>query len=130
MIGKLFGKKKDSFFLEIKEDGSSSSSEATPAAVEKKQAATESAQVADASAATSEDIQASAPTPAPTQASDPKEIIAAALKANAERTKAAQNASSGIFAPNYLVSAGNRASRRRPGASMTAFMDMASNMGS
>ncbi|MBV5261061.1 hypothetical protein FLX56_21840 [Synechococcus moorigangaii CMS01] len=58
-------------------------------------------------------------------ANDPESLIVAAVQAASQAAAAAQIDTSAGFASNYLLSAGNRSQRRRPGANMAAFKSMA-----
>lgn len=73
--------------------------------------------------------ESEAPVSAGTVFSDPKAIIAAALKANSEEMAAAAASKvEGVFAQDCLLMPGNKSSRRSPGASMSPFMDMVKTM--
>ncbi|MGB2926760.1 MAG: hypothetical protein WBB82_15785 [Limnothrix sp.] len=151
MLKKLFGKKEEKFFASLAEDigdavesagdaVTDAVSSVAPALVEKLEAVTPDE--ADVAAATGEEppaaegnataiaTQPSPTTPPPTVStanySNPREIIAAALKANSEEmAAAAAKKTEGVFAEEALLMPGNRTSNRRPGASMSTFMDMA-----
>lgn len=148
MLGKFFGKKQEKFFASLPETASDAVSAAgdaitdalestTPDRAEKSGSETvppdtgldkAGVAVADGSAMAIAP-ENTAPVPTGTVFSDPKAIIAAALKANsAEMAAAAATKVEGIFAENYLVVSGNKTSRRGPGASMSPFMDMAKNI--
>jgi hypothetical protein len=117
MLGKIFKKKEDEFFMAIPEGAGAveTPAEFAPTIAEK----TAAVEGAEAIATTT--------TPAPASYVDPSTIIAAALQAYSASTTG-EAAAVGTFADNYLVQAGNKATRRRPGVNMTEFMGMARNV--
>lgn len=113
MLGKIFKKKEDEFFMAIPEGVEAVETPVAPAIAE--------------APAKSEAPQAIAPAPAVTASStDNSAIIAAALSQYA--AAATTPTETETFADQYLVNAGNTANRRRPGANMAAFVGMAKNV--
>lgn len=145
MLGKFFGKKKEKFFAALPDSASDAVTAAsdaitdalestTPDRAEKSGSETVPPETGldKAGVAVAEgNAMAIAPeskesVPTGTAFSDPKAIIAAALKANSEEMAAAAASKvEGVFAQDCLLMAGNKVSRRGPGASMASFMDMA-----
>jgi hypothetical protein len=77
-----------------------------------------------ARAAQLEAAKAAATKPAePAKAPDPAALIAAAVSSSSSKSQ-----SNGTFAPQYLVPT-NNGTRRRPGANMSTYMDMARKVG-
>lgn len=71
-----------------------------------------------------EAAKAAATKPAePAKAPDPAALIAAAVSSSSSKSQ-----SNGTFAPQYLVPT-NNGTRRRPGANMSTYMDMARKVG-
>lgn len=117
MIGKLLGKKNE-FALELSD---AAQTEAMAPAIAPKETAPAAKTDAPAPAA---------PKAAPVAVNydNTEALIAAAVQqASAEATQAA-TASTGTFAETYLISAGNKVSRRRPGANLASFKGMAQQM--
>lgn len=141
MLGKFFGKKKEKFFAALPDTAGEAITDAVaavaPALVDQSESEVEAPETGldKAGVAVAEGNamaiapESTAPVPAGTAFSDPKAIIAAALKANSEEMAAAAAAKvEGVFAQDYLLASGNKVSRRGPGASMTSFMDMAKSI--
>ncbi|MEM1253633.1 MAG: hypothetical protein AAGI69_14470 [Cyanobacteria bacterium P01_H01_bin.21] len=157
MLGKLFGKKKSGYYLELSEDEASAVPASKPAPKAAKAApskapeakksepakATTSETPAPAAAAATPAKQAAPAVPAavskasaampqevatPEPMSDPLELIRTALAASANQTAAAEAAAEeSNFAPDYLAPKPS-ARRRRPGPSMSPFKSMAKDM--
>ncbi|TAE61664.1 MAG: hypothetical protein EAZ76_10985 [Nostocales cyanobacterium] len=106
-LGGLFGKKNE-FYLELKEEAGETA--AAPAPAPKAEPAT---------VTTAEPVKAEKAQPAKVEKAKPAkpEPVKAA---KAEPAPAAET----TFAPKYLLSTGS-SSRRRPGANMNSFLDMA-----
>ncbi|MBL1175944.1 MAG: hypothetical protein FWK01_12585 [Pantanalinema sp. GBBB05] len=99
-----------------------------PAVAEKTEAKTEvkasSNGKSSARAAKLEAAKAAATKPAePAKAPDAAALIAAAVTSSSSKSQ-----SNGTFAPQYLVPT-NNGTRRRPGANMSSYMDMARKVG-
>jgi hypothetical protein len=130
VIGKIFGKKKSEFFLEIKDDGSeaivSPAKEAeapTPVATAGETASAPAASEQPVAAAP---VAATPPTPPSTAVTDTAALIRAAVSKPA--SKPVEAAAEGpTFATDYLITPAN-GSRRRPGPSLDAFKSMAKGM--
>ncbi|NJN71860.1 MAG: hypothetical protein HC799_03110 [Limnothrix sp. RL_2_0] len=141
MLGKFFGKKEEKFFAALPETAGEAITDAVaavaPALVEKSDSETVAPETGldKAGVAVAEGNamaiapESTAPVPTGIAFSDPKAIIAAALKANSEEMAAAASKQvEGVFAQDCLLMAGNKSGRRSPGASMASFMDMAKNI--
>ena len=89
---------------------------ATPGAADTVTKTTEAAPVQAASSATVRELIINAVKTAGVPGGESREASGGGVRADA------------TFAESYLVSAGNKSDRRRPGKSMSPFMDIASNM--
>jgi hypothetical protein len=124
MLGKIFKKKEDEFFMAIPEGAGAVETpvEFAPAITEEKKSTAKTKKVE-----TKEAIATVSTAPAATVSStDSSSIIAAAL--NSYTAAAAEGSEAVSFAENYLVQAGNSVSRRRPSVNMGEFMGMAKNV--
>ncbi len=125
MLGKILGKKKDNFFMELPSQGNDTIAEASVAPEVRVQ---ETPQVEAPTTEASQEAPtpvASAPAP---NVNDPTDVIVAAIQAASREAVLAQTVEVGAFAENYLLKPGNRSNRRRPGANMAAFKAMAQNI--
>lgn len=117
VFGTVFGGKKSEFYMELDEDDSSSQPEALPSAPAP-------AAKAEPAAAAKPPAQAAAKTSAKTQTKPPAKQETKA-PAPALAAAPAEPVPTG-FASNYLTSVGTALPRRRrPGPSLSPFMDMA-----
>ncbi len=121
MLGKILGKKKDDFFMELPAQGDESAAAAPMAPAVR----SEAVETPEATASGEPVATAPAPVVSAPAASDPESIIAAAVQAASQEAAQAQTAMVGGFATGYLLNPGNRSQRRRPGANMAAFKAMA-----
>ena len=156
MLGKLFGKKKSGYYLELSEDEASAVPASTPAPKAETAAPSKASEAKKSEPATAP--KGEAPTPAaaaapakpaapavpatvskasaampqevatPEPMSDPLELIRTALAASANQpAQEAEVAAESNFAPDYLAPKPS-ARRRRPGPSMSPFKSMAKDM--
>lgn len=137
MFKKLFGKKNDGFYLQLDDNTP------TPTAAAKAQPSTVnvSAPVAAATATPAPSSTAVAETDPKLATAAQKAAEKAAAKAAAKATKAEQKSKTAPalaptapvpaapvfsnFATEYLIAPSSDSSRRRPGANMSAFLDLA-----
>ncbi|MGD1952296.1 MAG: hypothetical protein ACFB14_22005 [Leptolyngbyaceae cyanobacterium] len=155
MLGKLFGKKKSGYYLELSEDEASAVPASKPAPKAAKAAPSKAPEAKKSEPAKA--TEGETPTPAaaaapakqavpavptavskaasampqevatPEPMSDPLELIRTALAASANQTAAGAEAAESNFAPDYLAPKPS-ARRRRPGPSMSPFKSMAKDM--
>ncbi len=146
MFNKLFGKKNDGFYLQLEDDNSSPKPEAKakskpaadgakiPTVVAEPPTTTPAAVVALASTtqtalATTSDVK-----PETETAKAAKKSVKKAEAKKAEATSVPVSAPAPTappitnFATDYLIKPSSMSSRRRPGANMNTFMDMARQM--
>lgn len=126
MLGKILGKKKDNFFMELPA-GEKEAALETPMApkVRAEETPAPEAVAPDASAGEAPVV------PVATVAqvvNDPESVILAAIQAASKEAIQARPVAPGGFAENYLLNPGNRSRRRRPGANMATFKSMAQNI--
>ena len=121
MLGKILGKQKDDFFMELPVEGDKVAVE-TPMAP----AIRSEEDPTPETAPTAAEANPVAPAPAPVTvaANDPESIIVVAVQAASQAATSETLTITG-FAENYLLNIGNRSRRRRPGANMAAFKSMA-----
>ena len=154
MLGKLFGKKKSGYYLELSEDEASAVPASKPAPKAEVAAPSKApeAKKSEPAKATEGETPVAAAAPAkqaapavptavskaasampqevatPEPMSDPLELIRTALAASANQTTTeAEAAAEAGFAPDYLAPKPS-ARRRRPGPSMSPFKSMAKDM--
>ncbi len=134
MLGKLFGKKKSEFYLELSEDDVAAVPEPPPAPAAAPVAAPKAVVQSEAPAAQpevekskkkGEKVTAPATSAPAPSISDPVELIRTALAASANQPSATESESVPTFDYTTPVA---KASRRRPGPSMSPFKTMAKNM--
>ena len=132
ITGLLPGKKGNGYYLELDEPASEKAPAATPKTPEVSPAATTNGTKAAASVAV--DSPVNAPAATKTTKSEPSKN-GKAPKAEPATTSAATSngkkpapAEETTFAPKYLAPSASSSNRRRPGANMSSYLDMASKM--
>ncbi len=128
MLGKILGKKKDNFFMELPSQGNDTIAEASVAPEVRVQETPEVEAPTAETTATAQETPAPATSAPAINVNDPTDVIVAAIQAASREAVLAQTVETGAFAENYLLNPGNRSSRRRPGANMAAFKSMAQNI--
>lgn len=141
MLGKLFQDPTKKFVAALP-DAQAPDAEFAPAILDKEATETEVAEapaVLETSGASGAvDTVTKTAEAAPVQAASSatvRELITSAVKAAAPNTETTDESGAVVstpvdptFAEAYLISAGNKSDRRRPGKSMSPFMDIAGNM--
>ncbi|MBR8835711.1 MAG: hypothetical protein DSM106950_17265 [Stigonema ocellatum SAG 48.90 = DSM 106950] len=136
----LFGGKKSSFYLELKEDAEAALDEAKSAASNAKKAvetaASNTKKAAETAASNTKKAVESVKETAPAASNGKKtapakvELVQTAKGVKAEPAKKAKASTpeqpqETTFAPKYLIPTNSNGTRRRPGANMSSFLDMA-----
>ncbi|MEA5514915.1 hypothetical protein [Nodularia sp. UHCC 0506] len=131
ITGLLPGKKSNGYYLELDEPASEKAPAPTPKSQEGSPAATANGTKAAASVAVNSPADALAAKNATKVESSkngkaPQAEPTTAPAATSNGTKAAPAETT--FAPKYLAPSGSSSNRRRPGANMSSFLDMANKM--
>jgi outer membrane biosynthesis protein TonB len=122
VIGKLFGNKKQAYFLELDEASSQSAPESTPTAAPVPAAAPVATEAPKA-------VQVKEPKVAKVKEPQAAKVKATEPQAPAPKVEAPAPAPVPTvknFSTDYMI--GNTMTRRRPGPSLATFMDMAKDM--
>jgi hypothetical protein len=136
-IKKLFGKKNDGFYLQLEDDKAPKPAAKTKVESKPAPAASPTAAVVEAAPVAPPAVAATTPT-APAAKSDVK-AEAAAAKAEKKSVKKAEAVPAPApvvapapaappitnFATDYLIKPSSTSTRRRPGANMNSYLDMA-----
>jgi type IV secretory pathway VirB10-like protein len=142
-IKKLFGKKNDGFYLQLEDDDKAPTPVAKPKAESKPVAVVEVAPVMTPPTAVVEAVPAAKAEPA-TKSAAKAELTAAKAEKKAEKKSIKKTTENKVeatpapiaasvpvappitnFATDYLIKPSSTSTRRRPGANMNAYLDMA-----
>ena len=124
ITGLLPGKKGNGYYLELDEAASDTAPATTDKQPEVAPVSTTNGSVAPVSAAVSTPVTTTTTKVEETKNGSAKKAEPTTAASNGITTPPAEN----TFAPKYLVPSGSGSNRRRPGANMNSYLDMARQM--